>query len=156
MNDGERAQGIRCDGLAVALPYAWARGVVDSFELSGVPNAPGWLAGAANVDGRILAVVDLARWARPDTDTQPPPASPARQRLLVGGDGPQAFALRFQGLPALLRCGPATPAPTADTDLPEALAPFVRGTAQADGQAAAWPVLDMPGLARAWAAELAT
>jgi chemotaxis signal transduction protein len=152
MSDGERAQGISCDGLAVALPYSWARGVVDSFELSGVPNAPGWLAGAANVDGRILAVVDLARWARPDTHAAP--AAAARQRLLVGGDGAQAFALRFQGLPALLRCGPAAQQP-ADADLPDALAPYVRGTAQAEGQAAAWPVLDMPGLARAWAAELA-
>jgi hypothetical protein len=39
--------------------------------------------------------------------------------------------------------------------LPEPLQAFVRGTACADDLPAPWPVLDMPALARAWAAELA-
>lgn len=150
MSDGERAQGIQCDGLAVALPYSWARGVVDSFELSGVPNAPAWLAGAANVDGRIVAVIDLAAWAEPGSAAQA--AAGARPRLLMGGDGAQAFALRFQGLPALLRSGGES-APA--HGLPDALQPYVRGTAMAEGDPRSWPLLDMPGLARAWVAELA-
>ena len=167
-HEGERAQGIHCEGLAVALPYSWARAVVDSFELSGVPHAPPWLAGAANVDGRIVAVVDLARWACPSHDT--PAAATPRQRLLLGGEGAQAFALRFQGLPALLRgsaqpapTSPAAPDPAAAPDAhaahaaawPEALQAFVRGTAHADNHPAPWPVLDMPALTRIWAAELA-
>jgi chemotaxis signal transduction protein len=149
MSEGERAQGIHCDGLPVALPYSWARGVVDSFELSGVPNAPAWLAGAANVDGRIVAVIDLAAWADPELAAKAPAA--ARARLLMGGDSAQAFALRFQGLPALLRTGSAAaPAP----GLPPTLAPYVLGTATSEGDPRPWPLLDMPGLARAWAAEL--
>lgn len=148
--DGARAQGVHCAGLAVALPYRWARGVIDSFELSGVPNAPPWLVGAANVEGRIVAVVDLATWAQPDA--APPRAG--RQRLLLGGDGAEAFALRFDGLPALLRETPGTRAEVT-TSLPSALQPYVQGQAQDDTGAAAWPLLDMQRLAHTWAAELA-
>ena len=155
MNDTERAQGIHCAGLNVALPYSWARGVVDDFELSRVPLAPAWLAGAANLDGRIVAVVDLATWAQPEAAPAAPAATAAsaRSRLLLGGEGAEAFALRFTGLPTLLRCGPMT-ADTAQT-LPPALQALVNGAASADASSALWPVLDIVGLARLWAHALA-
>ena len=149
MNDSQRAQGIHCAGLALALPYSWARSVVDDFAISAVPNAPAWLVGAANVEGRIVAVVDLHAWAEPAAPQQPP----ARQRLLLGGDGSDAFALRFEGLPALLHNVP--PGQAALGSLPAALQPFVRGAAQAHDNAPLWPVLDIQGLADTWAAELA-
>jgi purine-binding chemotaxis protein CheW len=146
----QRAQGIHCGGLRVALPYSWARSVVDSFELSHVPGAPAWLAGAANVDGRIVAVVDLAAW----TGSANVPNG-RTTRLLIGGDGTDALALRFEGLPALLQVTASTP--PAATDLPDTLLPYTQGTAHADhGQGAPWPLLDMPALARTWAQQLAT
>lgn len=152
MNDTERAQGIHCAGLSVALPYSWARGVVDDFELSRVPLAPAWLAGAANLDGRIVAVVDLATWAQPEAAPTAHAAS-ARSRLLLGGEGAEAFALRFTGLPTLLRCSPMT-ADTTKT-LPPALQALVNGAASADASSGLWPVLDIVGLARLWAHALA-
>lgn len=152
MSENERAQGIHCGGLAVALPYSWARGVVDEFELSGVPNAPRWLAGAANVEGRIVAVVDLAAWAEPlAQDMGVTQATPARSRLLLGGDGTEAFALRFQGLPALLHCQ----AEDCEHSLPASLHAHLRGSARAQAGTQSWPLLDIQGLAQRWADELA-
>ena len=137
--EAERAQGIDCGGLAVALPYRWARQVVERFELSQVPRSPAWLAGAANVDGQVLPVIDLAAWAWPDR----PPRAEGRERLLVGGDGDQALALRFHGLPVLLRAADGA----APASMP--LTEFVIGSAQGGADARAWPLLDMARLAQA-------
>jgi chemotaxis signal transduction protein len=143
----ERAQAIDCGGLGVAVPYAWARNVVEDYELTPVPNAPAWLAGATNVEGRILAVVDMANWAAPEHSG----AITARSRLLVGGAGDDSFALRFVGLPALVRVDrsvqPLSP-------VPQALAPYITAEAAADGTARRWPVVDMAALTQVWAAEL--
>lgn len=146
--EGERAQGIRCGGLAVALPYRWARTVVETFSLSAVPLAPRWLAGAANVEGRIVAVIDLAAWAQPDA-TAP---APHKARLLLGGDGAEAFALRFEGLPTLLR---ATPTATSTDGLPGPLHAYLSGSAQADNPGQPWPLLNIEALAQTWAQALA-
>jgi chemotaxis signal transduction protein len=151
VNSGnERAQGIDCGGLKVALPYSWARSVVDHFELTQVPNAPAWLAGAANVEGRVVPVIDLAVWAEPDT----PAALATRSRLLIGGDGAEAFGLRFMGLPALLRHDAQSLRAPA---VPAALQAFVQGAAASDSTDTEhrWPVLDIITLARQWANELA-
>jgi chemotaxis signal transduction protein len=144
--EAERAQGIDCGGLGVALPYSWARNMVEQFELSQVPNAPPWMAGAANVDGRIVAVIDLGAWLWPDR----PPTDTLRSRLLLGGDGDDSLALRFTGLPTLMRVQ-AQPC-----DAPLRLQPFVCGSARVSGSDDAWPVIDMPALSRAWAADLAS
>jgi len=144
---GERVHAIDCGGVTIAVPFAWARSVVEEFELSQVPRAPAWMAGAANVEGRIVAVVDLGAWARPEARS----ALPMRSRLLVGGDGDDAFALRFDGLPALARTDSGDERIAA---VPPELAPYVTGEASLDGGVRRWPVIDMAALGRAWAAEL--
>jgi chemotaxis signal transduction protein len=152
--NAQRAQGIVCGGLRVALPYSWARSVVDTFELSHVPGAPPWLAGAANVDGRIVAVVDLSAWSSGGDGHSLRPHGQAA-RLLLGGDGADTLALRFEGLPALLQItAGATPG---QAGLPDRLLPYIQGAAQAEhGPSEHWPVLDMPSLTRTWAQQLAS
>lgn len=140
-----RAQGIDCWGLAVAVPYDWARSVVEQFELEPVPGAPGWLTGAVNLDGHIVPVVDLSALLRSDV-----PARPARgHRLLHGGDGAARFALSFSGLPMLLRevDAPAHP--------PAPLQAFACGAARSDEQSSPVPLLDMAALGRHLVASLA-
>jgi chemotaxis signal transduction protein len=154
-HEGERAQAINCGGVQVAVPYSWARNVVEQFDVAPVPNAPAWLAGAANVDGRCVAVIDLALWLDPETpELLPPEATARRSRLLLGGEGDDAFALRFQGLPALVRSQPdGTAALVAGISgaAAERLTPYVQGCA-GDSQL---PLLDLPALAQQWAAEMA-
>lgn len=150
-----RAQRICCGPLVVAVPYAWARGVVEDATLASVPNAPPWLAGAANVEGRIVAVVDLQAWVDPAA-----PMPTGSSRLLLGGDGDERLALRFQGLPQMMRLDgdptgdpPGTTAPAPVPVLAPSLAAFVTGIA---GQGAdATPLIDLPALTRHWVAELA-
>jgi chemotaxis signal transduction protein len=97
------AQGIICGSWAVAFSYDWARQIVEEFELSAVPKAPSWLVGAANIEGSILPVVDLAIYFSPTTASlQLAP----HQRLLIGGlttaGADDAIALIFNGLPQQL------------------------------------------------------
>jgi chemotaxis signal transduction protein len=149
-----RAQGIRCGAITVAVPHGWARSVVETFDVVPVPRAPPWLAGATNSDGHIVPVVDLAAWIWPDAELASTAPVPARARLLLGSSarsrGDQ-LALRFIGLPAMLRLEPDG-TPRTSTGVPQRLAPFVIGTA-GEGDLA-HPVLDMPALAAAWAEEL--
>lgn len=99
------AQGILCGPWALALPFAWARQIVDTFELSPIPKAPPWLLGATNVDGNILPVVDLGIYLGLTTAS-----ASQRQRLLIGGtmdassadSTGDAIALAFEGLPQQL------------------------------------------------------
>lgn len=99
------AQGILCGTWALALPFDWARQIVDEFELSPVPKAPPWLLGATNVDGNILPVVDLSAYLGLATA-----GMPQKQRLLIGGtmdassadSTGDAIALAFEGLPQQL------------------------------------------------------
>jgi chemotaxis signal transduction protein len=149
-----RAQAIDCGAVQVAVPFDWARNVVETFDLSPAPNAPVWLAGATNIEGRILPVLDLAAWLDP-ADAQ---AVDRHTRLLVGGDADEAYALLFRGLPMLARWTPtaATPAPTATATPADKLAPFVWGQATVAGPqpGAARPVIDARSLGQAWVAEL--
>jgi chemotaxis signal transduction protein len=100
------AQGILCGSWALAFPFEWARQIVDDFELSPLPKAPAWLLGAANVDGAILPVVDLAVYL----GTASLQAGPRKPRLLIGGSLNQgsadttgdAIAISFDGLPQQL------------------------------------------------------
>ncbi len=97
------AQGIVCGSWALALSFDWARQIVEEFEATAVPKSPTWLVGAANVEGNILPVVDLAIYFSPTTANLS--VSP-HQRLLVGGlnaaGSDDAIALIFNGLPQQL------------------------------------------------------
>lgn len=165
----ERAQAIRCNGLAVAVPYRHARSVIEDEAMSPVPNAPPWLAGAANIEGHIVPVVDLHAWVDP---ARPRPAG--RSRLLLCGDGDERLALRFEGLPQMVQlqprgaaegAAPAVPAPLqpyhrawAAASAPEAAALSGGGGANSASGAAAplwWPVIDVAALTRTWAHQVA-
>jgi chemotaxis signal transduction protein len=101
------AQGIICGAWALAFPFDWARQIVDDFELSAVPKAPAWLLGAANVDGNIVPVIDLAQFL----GTSSLQANTLDQRLLIGGlqgsQSDEAVAIAFTGLPQQLSYEPA-------------------------------------------------
>jgi hypothetical protein len=143
-----RAQAIDCGAVQVAVPFDWARNVVETFELSPVPNAPAWLGGAANVDGRILPVLDLAAWLDP-ANAQ---VLDRHAKLLVGGDAAEGYALLFHGLPMLARWSPGADAAGAQ----DKLATYVLGHTHVAGSTAgaALPVIDARGLGQAWIAEL--
>jgi chemotaxis signal transduction protein len=96
----EAAQAVRCGDRWIAFPYGWARSAVEQVQLSAVPGAPAWLAGAANVEGRIVPVIDLVAWATPGCFVD---ARAKDARLLVGGDGEDVAAVLFQGMPRLVR-----------------------------------------------------
>jgi len=127
------AQGIQCGTLNLAFPYAWAKSIVEDFHLTPVPNAPAWLIGAANVEGEIVPVFDLASWAaagEPDATTAAPVAT--RTRLLIGGQGGDRAAIVFSGSARMVRYVPAGPS-VADLDaLPARLRSVVLARSEAD------------------------
>lgn len=143
---GALAQGVQCGPWPLAFPFSWARSIVEDYELSEVPHAPSWLLGAANVDGRVVPVIELALYL--DPAWRPEPA--ATPMLLVGGEGEDAAGIVFRGLPAIARAQPEAPAPA----LPAALAEFFTGTA-GDGGDRHWAMVDAPALLDALSAELA-
>ncbi len=140
----EQAQGVLCGPWALAFPFSWARNLIEDIELSDVPHAPAWLLGAANVDGAVIPVFDLARWLDPAQATEPGPGS----HMLVGGEGDRVAGLIFRGLPTLVKTVAGVP-----PSLPPALAEFARGAA-IDPTGRPWAVIDAPALLEAWAAEL--
>lgn len=97
------AQGIICGPWALAISFDWASQIVERFELSAIPKAPGWLMGSANVEGNILPVVDLALYFSPEI---PVSTAQRQQRILVAGvtkaGAEDALALLFSGLPQQL------------------------------------------------------
>jgi chemotaxis signal transduction protein len=100
------AQGVICGPWALAFSFDWARSIVEDFELSPVPKAPVWLLGAANVDGSIIPVIDLALYINPLSPYNPNEA----KRLLVGGtsaaSNEDAMAIAFTRMPQQLRYEP--------------------------------------------------
>jgi chemotaxis signal transduction protein len=147
-----RAQAIDCGGVPIAVPFSWARSVVEDFDVSPAPNAPAWLVGAVNVDGRILPVLDIAAWL----DENAAQSVERRSKLLVGGEGEDRFALLFQGLPLMARYAADDSVAIAARGR-EALAPFLLGFATPSGQPALqhWPVVDARALGEHWVSELA-
>ena len=143
---GPLAQAVECGPWPLAFPFTWARSIIEDYELSEVPHAPVWLLGAANVDGRVVPVIELALYL--DPTWRPDPAATAM--LLVGGEGEDAAGIVFRGLPAIARAQPGTAPPAA----PPALAEFVAGTA-GDGSGRHWVLVDAPALLDALSAELA-
>jgi chemotaxis signal transduction protein len=105
------AQGIVCGTWALALRFEWARTIVEQFELVPVPKAPVWLVGAANVEGSIIPVVDLALYINPQASPEAAGGQgSAQRRLLVGGfsagSTEDAVAIVFSQLPQQLRYQP--------------------------------------------------
>jgi chemotaxis signal transduction protein len=99
----KQAQGIVCGSWALAFSFDWARQIVEDFDISAIPKAPPWLLGAANIEGSIIPVVDLAVYfSNTTTNLQALP----HQRLLVGGQtaagAEDAIAFIFNGLPQQL------------------------------------------------------
>lgn len=141
------AQAVRCGPWALAFPLHWARSIVEQFELSEVPHAPPWLPGAANLDGQIVPVFDLAAYA--DAAQASPPRAGAW--LLSGGEGEDRLAILSTGRPIAVRAGEAgEPVPP----LPPALAELVRGVC-VDDEGRRWALLDPSALGDALAADLA-
>nr|WP_259372128.1 chemotaxis protein CheW [Caldimonas mangrovi] len=140
------AQAVQCGPWALAFPFSWARSIVEEFELSEVPHAPPWLLGAANVDGKVVPVLDLALYLDPAAQAVPG----AARLLLVGGEGEDAAGIVFSGLPAMARPQADLPAPAT----PPALAEFITGAAS-DGGSRRWALVDAPALLEALSAELA-
>jgi chemotaxis signal transduction protein len=132
----ERAQAIRCGRRWLGFALGWARVALEQVELSRVPGAPDWLAGAANVDGEVLPVVDLSCWLEAEAGgemgamgAQTLATAGARDtRVLVGGQDEQSVGLLFTGLPRLVR---VTPRPEGLV-VPAALEPLVLGVADED------------------------
>jgi chemotaxis signal transduction protein len=91
----------------LAFTFDWARSIVEEFELAPVPKAPVWFLGAANIEGTIVPVVDLALFINPDSPMAP---SSGVRRLLVGGtsaaSGEDALAIIFSRTPQQLRYEP--------------------------------------------------
>ena len=148
--DSALAQGVMCGPWALAFSFSWARSIVEEFDLSEVPHAPAWLLGAANIDGKVVPVFDLASWLDPAHAVERGPGA----YLLIGGEGDDVAGLVFRGLPALVK----PPAPDGDSSatpaLPATLAEFVRGRA-VDAGGRPHALVDAPALLDAWAAELA-
>lgn len=141
---GEAAQAVRCGERWIAFPYGWARSAVEQVQLSAVPGAPAWLAGAANVEGRIVPVIDLVAWTTPGRFID---ARVKDARLLVGGDGEDVAAVLFQGMPRLVRVSREPQVIGQDR-----LTPYVIGHDIADLQTV---TLDAPRLIEALIEELA-
>jgi chemotaxis signal transduction protein len=102
----ELFQAVRCGALAVAFPYRWATTIVEKFQLTPIPRAPAWLAGAVNIDGRVIAVVDLARYGAKGmraVRSEDSVNSTQAKRLLIGGihgeDDDARFGILFSGMP---------------------------------------------------------
>lgn len=140
----ETAQAVRCGERWIAFASRWARSALDAPPLAAVPGAPAWLAGAANVDGRIVPVIDLLAWMSPGRLSD---ARAKDARLIVGGDGDDSAAVLFHGLPRLVRLAREAPAASGD----DRLAPFVTGC---DALDAATVAIDAPALIGALIDEL--
>lgn len=101
------AQGILCGELRLAFTFAWARQIIEDYDLVALPRAPGWVLGAVNINGSIVPVVDLSSYLTQSVQ----PAQPQRgQRLLVGGiqaeDAEAALAVVFSQTPVQLEYTP--------------------------------------------------
>jgi chemotaxis signal transduction protein len=104
-------QAVRCGALRVAFPYGWASTIVERYTVTPVPKAPSWLVGAANIDGLIFPVIDLAHYTAGSSVGARRSAHTAtfdntnsnRRRLLIGGVGvvnnENRLAIEFDGLP---------------------------------------------------------
>jgi len=148
------AQGIQCGSLNLAFSFAWARSIVEDFSLTPVPNAPAWLVGAANVEGEIVPVFDLASWAGDGaSDALHTESGAGRARLLVGGFGDERAAIVFSGSARMVRYAPDSQKIAAGSALTPRLSAVMLAASETTPRH--W-VLDARQLLDQLAAELAT
>ncbi len=97
------AQGVACGSWSLAFTFAWARQIVEGFEVVALPRAPGWVLGAVNINGAIVPIVDLGNYF---SESVEPAQAERGQRLLVGGiqaeDAEAALAVVFSQSPVQL------------------------------------------------------
>lgn len=92
--------------LQLVLKFGESREYHDNVAaLTLIPRAPGWLLGMFSSEGVPTPVVDVGRWAQVSGDAKP------RKGVHVVrlGDGPQAWGLRVDGLPAVFDLSTAQP-----------------------------------------------
>ena len=147
------AQGILCGELRLAFTFAWARQIVDEFDLVALPRAPGWVLGAVSINGSIVPVVDLSSYFTQSAQ----PAQPQRgQQLLVGGiqaeDAEAALAVVFSQTPVQLEYEPQ-PLNSASNALMPRMLDVCSGTA-ADDQGNQYFQIDTERLMDALSVEL--
>ena len=84
MDDGTTCLVVDAGGRSLAIPAARIDRVLPVLPaVTRVPHAPRWLAGVANVTGRIVTVVDLGRLLGGGGDPEPPAAR--RVVVVTGG-----------------------------------------------------------------------
>lgn len=90
MDDGTTCLVVDAGGRPLAIPAARIDRVLPVLPaVTRVPHAPRWLAGVANVTGRIVTVVDLGRLLGGGGDPEPP----AARRVVVVTGGSFLFGL---------------------------------------------------------------
>ena len=90
MNDGATCLVMDAGGRPLAIPAARIDRVLPVLPaVTRVPHAPKWLAGIANVTGRIVTIVDLRRLLGEEEGPNPP----AARRVVVVTGGPFLFGL---------------------------------------------------------------
>ena len=90
MNDGATCLVVDAGGRTLAIPAARIDRVLPVLPaITRVPHAPRWLAGVANVMGRIVTIVDLGRLLGRGEGPEPP----AARRVVVVTGGSFLFGL---------------------------------------------------------------
>ena len=94
---GESRQGFRIGELCLMIRYEDASELSEMPDIHRLPNAPDWFYGMANLHGKLIPVLDLARYIgiEPDPDT--------KRMLLVLSRGNDATGVMIDGLPVRLR-----------------------------------------------------
>jgi chemotaxis signal transduction protein len=127
-------QAVQCGRWSLVFNFLWTNAIIDEYELVAIPGAAEWLVGAANIEGSIVPVVDLARYFEPGAVQQ---AAERHRRLLLGGraDGSNenAAALLFSKLPFQVQYTREPLSP--DTQLPERLREVCNNTAKSSSGA---------------------
>ena len=95
--DEQRFVVFRLEAQTYALPLECVERVVRMAALTPVPEAPEWVAGALNVHGRSLPVLDLkVRFAQAAKEPHPD------ERLLIVSLSEQSYALRADAVDRVL------------------------------------------------------
>jgi chemotaxis signal transduction protein len=93
----EVRQGFLVGGLGLMIRFRDATALADLPQVARLPGAPHWFEGMANLQGRLVPVFDLARFAGL------PGGRPRAARLLLLSQGADAAGIVIEGLPQRLR-----------------------------------------------------
>lgn len=133
----ESRQGFRIGALNLMIRYADGSELTDLPAIYRLPHAPGWFAGMANLQGRLVPVFDLAR--RFDIGS----ADRAKPMLLVLAHGAEAAGIVIDGLPERLSFD-ATKTLADEECVSPAIRPFVKALHLVDSRM--WLDLDVAAL----------